>query len=36
VPLLRSVEGLAPDRPPSIEYEAYPEPVIAPFHYDEV
>ena len=34
VPLLRSVEGLAPDRPPSIEYEAYPEPVIAPFHYD--
>jgi hypothetical protein len=35
VPLLRSVEGLAPDRPPSIEYEAYPEPVIAPFHYDE-
>ena len=35
VPLLRSVEGLAPDRPPSIEYEAYPEPVIAPFHYEE-
>jgi hypothetical protein len=34
VPLLRSVEGLAPDRPPSIEYEAYPEPVIAPFHYE--
>jgi hypothetical protein len=34
VKLLRSVEGLAPDRPPSIEYEAYPEPVIAPFHYD--
>ena len=36
VPLLRSVEGLAPDRPPTIEYEAYPEPVIAPFHYEEV
>ena len=35
VPLLRSVEGLAPDRSPSLEYEAYPEPVIAPFHYDE-
>jgi hypothetical protein len=35
VPLLRSVEGLSPDRPPSIEYEAYPEPVIAPFHYEE-
>jgi hypothetical protein len=36
VPLLRSIDGLAPDRPPSLEYEAYPEPVIAPFHYDEV
>lgn len=36
VKLLRSIEGLAPDRPPSIDYEAYPEPVIAPFHYDEV
>jgi hypothetical protein len=36
VKLLRSVEGLAPDRPPTIDYEAYPEPVIAPFHYEEV
>jgi hypothetical protein len=36
VPLLRSIDGLAPDRPPSLDYEAYPEPVIAPFHYDEV
>ena len=36
VKLLRSVEGLAPDRPPTIDYEAYPEPVVAPFHYDEV
>jgi len=36
VKLLRSIEGLAPDRPPSVDYEAYPEPVIAPFHYDEV
>ena len=36
VKLLRSIEGLAPDRPPTIEYEAFPEPVIAPFHYDEV
>ena len=36
VQLLRSIEGLAPDRPPSLDYEAYPEPVIAPFHYDEV
>ena len=34
VPLLRSVEGLAPDRPPTIDYEAYPAPVIAPFHYE--
>jgi len=34
VPLLRSTEGLSPDRPPSLEYEAYPEPVIAPFHYE--
>jgi len=36
VPLLRSTEGLEPDRPQSFEYEAYPEPVIAPFHYEEV
>jgi hypothetical protein len=36
IQLLRSIEGLAPDRPPSIDYEAYPEPVIAPFHYGEV
>ena len=36
VKLLRSIDGLAPDRPPSIDYEAYPEPVIAPFHYEEV
>ena len=36
VKLLRAIDGLAPDRPPSFGYEAYPEPVIAPFHYDEV
>ena len=36
VKLLRSVDGLEPDAPMSFEYEAYPEPVIAPFHYDEV
>lgn len=36
VPLLRSIDGLQPDRPQSFEYEAFPEPVIAPFHYDEV
>jgi hypothetical protein len=34
VPLLRSLEGDQPDLPPSFAYEAYPEPVIAPFHYD--
>ena len=36
VPLLRSTEGIAPDRPQSFEYEAHPKAVIAPFHYDEV
>jgi len=35
VPLLRSTDGIEPDRPPSFEYEAYPEPVVAPFHYEE-
>ncbi len=36
VPLLRSTEGLEPDRPQSFEYEAHPKAVIAPFHYEEV
>lgn len=36
VPLLRSTEGLEPDAPQTFEYEAFPEPVIAPFHYDKV
>ena len=36
VPLLRSIDGLVPDLPPSFEYEAHPKAVIAPFHYDEV
>lgn len=36
VALLRSIEGLSPDRPSTMEYEAYPEPVIAPYHYDKV
>ncbi|BBC71784.1 conserved hypothetical protein [Altererythrobacter sp. B11] len=36
VKLLRSVDGLEPDLPPSFNYEAYPEPVIAPFHYKDL
>jgi hypothetical protein len=36
VPLLKSTDGAQPDRPQSFAYEAFPEPVIAPFHYDEV
>ncbi|RIV82920.1 nuclear transport factor 2 family protein [Aurantiacibacter xanthus] len=36
VPLLRSIDGLEPDLPPSFDYEAHPRAVIAPFHYDEV
>jgi hypothetical protein len=35
VPLLRTTDGLQPDLPQTFEYEAFPEPVIAPFHYDE-
>jgi hypothetical protein len=27
------IPGLAPDRPPSVEYEAYPAAFVAPFHY---
>jgi len=33
VPLLRSVQGLEPDEPPSIDYEAFPSAFIPPFHY---
>lgn len=36
VPLLRSIAGLTPDRPPTLQYETFPEPFIAPFHYDAV
>jgi hypothetical protein len=36
VKLLRSIDGLQPDRPPTVEYEAYPSAVVAPYHYDEV
>ena len=36
VALLRSIDGLQPDLPPTMTYEAYPEPVIAPYHYTKV
>ncbi|RZA25505.1 MAG: nuclear transport factor 2 family protein [Proteobacteria bacterium] len=36
VALLRSIDGLQPDLPPTMSYEAYPEPVIAPYHYAKV
>lgn len=36
VKLLRSIDGLQPDLPPTVDYEAYPEPVIAPYHYDKL
>lgn len=36
VKLLRSIDGLQPDRPSTHDYEAYPEPVVAPYHYDKV
>ncbi|MCW2393220.1 hypothetical protein M2336_001731 [Sphingobium sp. B1D7B] len=36
VQLLRSIDGLQPDLPPTMQYESYPEPVIAPYHYKEV
>jgi hypothetical protein len=36
VQLLRSIDGLQPDRPPTLEYEAYPSAVVAPYHYDKV
>jgi hypothetical protein len=33
VPLLRRVDGLEPDAPPSIDYEAFPTAFVPPFHY---
>ncbi|MEO5707890.1 MAG: nuclear transport factor 2 family protein [Alteraurantiacibacter sp.] len=36
VKLLRAIDGLQPDAPPTMEYECYPAPLIAPFHYDKV
>jgi hypothetical protein len=36
VKLLRSIDGLQPDLPPTMEYECFPAPLVAPFHYDKV
>ena len=36
VKLLRSIEGLQPDEPPTLRYETFPAPFVAPFHYDKV
>lgn len=36
VALLRSIDGLQPDLPPTMEYESYPAPMVAPFHYERV
>lgn len=36
VKLLRSIDGLQPDAPSTLDYESYPEPFVAPFHYDAV
>lgn len=33
VPMVRSIEGLQPDRPASHDYEAFPEVFVPPFHY---
>ena len=33
IPMVRSIEGLQPDRPPSYDYEAFPEVFVPPFHY---
>jgi hypothetical protein len=33
VPLLRRIDGLEPDAPASIDYEAFPKAFIPPFHY---
>lgn len=36
VELLRSIDGLQPDAPPTMQYDSFPAPLITPFHYDKV
>jgi len=36
VKLLRSIDGLQPDEPPTLAYESYPATFVAPFHYEKV
>lgn len=36
VELLRSIDGLQPDAPPTMEYDSFPAPLITPFHYERV
>jgi len=36
VALLRSIDGLQPDAPPTMQYDSFPAPLITPFHYDKV
>lgn len=33
VPMVRTIDGLQPDRPSSHDYEAFPEIFVPPFHY---
>lgn len=33
VPMVRTIDGLQPDRPSTHDYEAFPEVFIPPFHY---
>jgi hypothetical protein len=33
VELLRSIHGLQPDEPPTVDYDSYPDVFIPPFHY---
>ncbi|TYC84966.1 nuclear transport factor 2 family protein [Novosphingobium sp. BW1] len=35
IPLLRKIDGLEPDLPPTVEYEAFPEVFVPPFHYGD-